>query len=79
MANAGLGPNRGNQKENMKSQTTHKPDGQNETLKREGQRLVQKRAYELYLKRGQEPGHELEDWLQAEREIGTLRERQKAA
>ena len=30
---------------------------------------VQERAYELYLGRGQEPGHEWEDWLQAEREI----------
>ena len=28
-----------------------------------------RRAYELYQARGEEPGHELEDWLQAEREI----------
>jgi hypothetical protein len=27
------------------------------------------RAYELYLARGAEAGHELDDWLQAEREI----------
>ena len=27
------------------------------------------RAYELYLARGQEPGHEQEDWLRAEREL----------
>jgi len=27
------------------------------------------RAYELYLARGAQPGHELEDWLQAEREL----------
>jgi hypothetical protein len=27
------------------------------------------RAYELYLARGAEPGRELEDWLQAEREL----------
>lgn len=27
------------------------------------------RAYELYLARGGEPGHDLEDWLQAEREL----------
>jgi hypothetical protein len=32
---------------------------------------VRARAYELYLARGAEPGHELEDWLQAEREIRT--------
>ncbi|HZT30913.1 MAG TPA: DUF2934 domain-containing protein [Bryobacteraceae bacterium] len=30
---------------------------------------IRDRAYELYLQRGQEPGYELEDWLQAEREI----------
>jgi len=29
---------------------------------------IARRAYELYLNRGQTPGHELEDWLQAERE-----------
>jgi hypothetical protein len=27
------------------------------------------RAHEIYLERGAEPGHELDDWLQAEREI----------
>lgn len=27
------------------------------------------RAYHLYIQRGQEPGNELEDWLQAEREL----------
>ena len=27
------------------------------------------RAYEIYLDRGQKPGTELDDWLQAEREI----------
>ena len=31
--------------------------------------LVRKRAYELFEARGCQPGHELEDWLQAEREI----------
>ena len=34
---------------------------------------VEQRAYEIYLARGGEHGHALEDWLQAERE---LRERQ---
>ena len=27
------------------------------------------RAYEFYLERGGEPGRELDDWLQAEREL----------
>jgi hypothetical protein len=30
---------------------------------------IRRRAYEMYLKRGAEPGLELEDWLQAEREL----------
>jgi len=31
--------------------------------------LVRKRAYELFEKRGRQPDHELDDWLQAEEEI----------
>jgi hypothetical protein len=27
------------------------------------------RAYEIYMERGGEPGHELEDWTRAEREL----------
>ena len=27
------------------------------------------RAYEIYLQRGEQPGSELENWLQAEREL----------
>jgi hypothetical protein len=34
---------------------------------------IRRRAYEMYLERGGEPGHELEDWLQAERELATDR------
>jgi hypothetical protein len=30
---------------------------------------IRRRAYEIYLERGGEAGHELEDWLQAEREL----------
>lgn len=30
---------------------------------------VRERAYQLFLARGAEPGRELEDWLQAEREL----------
>ena len=32
---------------------------------------IRRRAYEIYLTRGGEPGHDLEDWLQAERELTT--------
>ena len=30
---------------------------------------IARRAYEIYLERGQIPGHAEEDWLQAEREL----------
>ena len=29
---------------------------------------IRRRAYEIYLERGEQPGCELDDWLQAERE-----------
>jgi len=32
---------------------------------------IRRRAYEIYLERGGEPGHDLEDWLQAEHEFTT--------
>ena len=32
---------------------------------------IARRAYELYLSRGREDGGDLEDWLQAERELQT--------
>ena len=30
------------------------------------------RAYEIYLERGEHPGRDLDDWLQAEREVTTI-------
>jgi len=30
---------------------------------------IARRAYELFLQRGSEPGHEVDDWLQAEAEL----------
>src|SRR5258708_33949340 len=32
---------------------------------------IRRRAYEIYVERGALPGQDLEDWLQAEREIGS--------
>ena len=32
-------------------------------------KLIAKKAYELFEKRGRKPGHSLEDWLEAERII----------
>ena len=31
--------------------------------------IIRERAYQLFEARGGQPGHELDDWLQAEREI----------
>ena len=30
---------------------------------------IRERAYEIFVARGGEPGHESEDWIQAEREL----------
>jgi len=30
---------------------------------------IRSRAYEIYLERGEQPGRDLDDWLQAEREL----------
>ena len=35
---------------------------------------IQRRAYELYVQRGNESGSELDDWLQAEEEIRSAEE-----
>ncbi|HTS07148.1 MAG TPA: DUF2934 domain-containing protein [Candidatus Eisenbacteria bacterium] len=35
------------------------------------QERIRVRAYELFEQRGCEPGHELEDWLQAKAEVET--------
>ena len=32
---------------------------------------IRNRAYEIYMQRGAQSGYELEDWLQAERELST--------
>ena len=43
-------------------------------LSEEQQEQIRRRAHELYEARGQEDGHDLEDWLQAEAEIGAGKE-----
>jgi hypothetical protein len=40
-------------------------DGMNEKMRER----IQQRAYELYEERGAAPGHDLEDWTQAESEV----------
>ena len=43
------------------------------------QELVRKRAYELYVDRGMEDGHEIEDWFQAEEELAAKKSQSAAA
>jgi len=33
------------------------------------EREIERRAYEIYLERGEQPGRGLDDWLQAEHEL----------
>jgi glycerol-3-phosphate dehydrogenase len=40
---------------------------------------IRQRAYELYVQRGFEPGHENDDWLIAEREILSRPDAQQSA
>ena len=30
---------------------------------------IRRRAYEIYIERGEEPGHDVDDWFQAKREL----------
>jgi hypothetical protein len=43
------------------------------------QELIRVRAYELFEQRGCEHGHDTEDWIQAEKEITTVRTNRAAA
>lgn len=36
--------------------------------------VIARRAHELYLERGAEPGRDIEDWLRAEAELGEGRQ-----
>lgn len=40
---------------------------------------IRERAYQLYLERGSNPGHENEDWLKAEREVLARQNHQQTA
>ena len=56
-----------NQKENRDTEPTG-AESQHRYFEDLGSRLA-KRAYELFVQRGQEDGHDIEDWLEAERQI----------
>jgi hypothetical protein len=45
------------------------PEGKRKKSTADVEGQIRARAYELYVQRGYQPGHEHEDWLVAEREI----------
>ena len=55
-------------KNNDSSERT-KAQEQDRSLDLTREEKIRRRAYEIYLERGGEPGHDLEHWLQAEREL----------
>jgi hypothetical protein len=60
------------QHRNVESQATSAPQGEpvnpsaEDSLRLEEIRI---RVYEVYMERGRQPGQDLDDWLQAEREL----------
>jgi hypothetical protein len=44
----------------------------NSLVKASREEVIKRRAYEIYLECGEQPGRELDDWLQAERELERL-------
>ena len=47
----------------------HRETGESSISSERALELIRARAYRLFELRGHQPGRELEDWLQAEREI----------
>jgi Protein of unknown function (DUF2934) len=54
-------------------QTSETPQVSEEQIQ-DIQENIRERAYQLFLERGSEHGHHLEDWLRAEAEIRSIRE-----
>ena len=52
----------------MKQQRSRKTKERGEAIAPSREEIA-RRAYELFLQRGGEPGHEQEDWLQAEKNL----------
>ena len=59
-------------KRDEKPVTSQKDNPQEGALSDELQERIAKRAYELYLERGCREGCDMEDWVDAEREILTV-------
>lgn len=59
-------------KHDEKAVTTQKDKPQGSALSDEQRERIAKRAFELYLERGCREGCDVEDWVDAEREILTV-------
>ena len=55
--------NESTETEAARTETAESPDGNS------AHEEIRGRAYETYLERGEQPGGEMDDWLQAEREL----------
>lgn len=58
--------------QNVESQTTFAPKGEAVSASAANSPRFEEiriRAYEIYMERGRQPDHDLDDWLQAEREL----------
>jgi hypothetical protein len=66
-------PSKSKEHQNVESQATSAPPQEEaiNTSAADSPRLkeIRVRAYEIYIERGGQPGHDLDDWLQAEREL----------
>ena len=58
------------------AKTQPQSDQRPDSFSKVNEESIRVRAYQLYEARGREPGHEWDDWLQAEREIDPRREEQ---
>jgi Protein of unknown function (DUF2934) len=60
---------KGNRSTGLQATTTQAETGEASVANAAHDEDIRLRAYEIYLERGEQPGHELDDWLQAEREL----------
>ena len=56
---------------NQRRRTSVADDPQEQPVPEEA---IRNRAHDIYERRGTEPGHDMDDWLQAERELKPERE-----
>jgi hypothetical protein len=53
----------------IRATSSHVQTGGVSVLNSTREEEIRRRAYEIYLERGEQPGRELDDWFQAEREL----------